>query len=271
MSRLILLAAAIALPQTFLRAESDRCVPRTPCLTQKVECWKQRLSCLKPNIKLPLRQACPPSRCIPTLPRCEPSTFRVPMCIPQISSCRTLCQPRCTTGCQPRTSFRERCRTMGEPVRRLLVPQATSSHLGPQNRVTHSLPVQPEPVATLPRPTTRVVVPHTAADGARRAIVVRPTAPPPPETPVLGAVPPRPGTPARIVIKQPVNGGNQDDVVRSLEVLVESRKAASVESGTRLDELEGDLKRLTSKVDRLTKAISRQNTRLKNLEAPASN
>lgn len=270
MSRLILLAAAIALPQTLLQAESERCVPRTPCLTQKVECWKQRLSCLKPNIKLPLRQACPPSRCIPSLPRCEPSTFRVPTCIPKIGSCRTLCQPRCTTGCQPRASFQERCRTLGEPVRRLLVPQATSSHFAPQNGVTNSVLVQPEPVPTFPHP-TRVVIPNVARDGARRTIVVQPTAPPPPETPVLGAVPPGPGTPASIVVQQPVNGGTQDDVVRSLEVLVESRKAATVESGARLDELEGDLKRLTSKVDRLTKAVARQNARLKNLEAPASN
>lgn len=271
MSRLILLAAAIALPQTLLQAESDRCVPRTPCLTQKVECWKQRLSCLKPNINLPLRQACPPSRCIPILPRCEPSTFRVPTCIPKIGSCRTLCQPRCTTGCQPRTSFQERCRTMGEPVRRLLVPQATTSHFGPQNGVTHSLPVQPEPVTTLSRPATRVVIPNAAPDGAWRTIVVRPSVPPPPETPVLGAVPPQPGTPARVVVQQRAKDGNQDDVVRSLEVLVESRKAASVESGARLDELEGNLKRLSSKVDRLTKAVDRQNARLKNLEAPASN
>jgi len=116
-----------------------------------------------------------------------------------------------------------------------------------------------------------VVIPNAAADGARRTIVVRPTVPPPPETPVLGAAPPGPGTPARIVVQQPANGGNQDDVVRSLEVLVESRKAASVESGARLNELEGDLKRLTSKVDRLTKAVARQNARLKNLEPPAAN
>lgn len=284
MSRLILLAAAIALPQIILRAESGECVPRTPCLKQKVEGWKQRLSCLKPNIQLPLRQACPPSRCIPTLPRCEPSRFRVPTCIPKIGACRALCQPRCQPGCQPGTRFEERCRSVCEPVRQLFVPRRTTSQFtAPDHGATRlSVPVE----VRAGGPATRMVNPRgprsvpPPPEEASRTIVIRPALklPDVPAAP-SGIVPPLPTNPApptvgarRVVVQNPAAAGNSKDIVRSLEDLVASRKAASVKSNARLDGLEVDLKRLNSKVDRLTKAVAKQNARLKDLErTPAAN
>ncbi len=115
---------------------------------------------------------------------------------------------------------------------------------------------------------------------ASRTIVIRPALklPDVPAAP-SGIVPPLPTNPApptvgarRVVVQNPAAAGNSKDIVRSLEDLVASRKAASVKSNARLDGLEVDLKRLNSKVDRLTKAVAKQNARLKDLErTPAAN
>lgn len=276
MKQLLLSAAILVMPSVLLRAESP-CVPRTHCMKQKTGGWKDRLNCLKPKLQLPLAQICPQNGRIPSVPRCEPTRFRIPICIPQFPpqvrgrSCETARQPHCDSQCLPQNRFEAGCRSGGEAARRLMqIPQGRSQ-LIPHSR---DRVVSPQVVVPQPRvngqETPRLVVPPIPSDPIPTQNGQSDSTAPNAASSRI-SVPvnlPEPATSAQPVPGPPVEPVSSDELVRTLEILVETRRANSVEAeadSVRLNQIESDLQRLHSKVDRLTKAVAAQNSRLRKI------
>jgi hypothetical protein len=228
MSRLIPVAAliALAIPGVLQAEYPGYCAPRTSCLQNQVECFKERLGGLRPRLSLPL---CQPRQ----TPCYEPQTCYRP------SRCNKQC-------CEPQCCKKECCKKQCDIVLHVERPQAVMQQMAvPQQQIM----MVPQTVMVPRLVQTSSMFSSSAFVGAS-ALTVNSAG-----LRASSASTANSDEVARalraILDARRANG---------------SMSASSASNSRSLDAVDADLKRLQEKVDRLCKTVESHGTRIETLE-----